>query len=92
MGTWGIARDMAKLNEENLKKLSRKGMFQKLKERGLKSKKVYRFKQATPETLRAIKQKMQLQNLAIRRRNIGIGVFSLTIVITIILTLSLIRF
>ena len=69
MGTWGIARDMAKLNEENLSKLSRKGAFAKLKELGSKSKgKTYRFKQATPEVIEAIKQKQQADNIAYEKK------------------------
>lgn len=49
---------MAKINEENLSKLSRKSLYEKLKTRGSKSKgKVYRFKKATPEMLAHIRKK-----------------------------------
>ena len=52
MGTRGIARDMAKLNEENLSGLSRKGMYAGMKEFGSKVKgKIHTFKNATPELL-----------------------------------------
>jgi len=74
MGTWGIARDMAKLNEENLSKLSRKGMYTRLKEFGSKSKgKIYTFNKATPELLKAIRLKRQAENEAARRKRIVIG-------------------
>lgn len=69
MGTWGIARDMAKLNEENLSKLSRKGMYTRMKELGSKSKgKTYTFKKATPEILRAIRLKRQADNEQAKRK------------------------
>lgn len=73
MGTWGIARDMAKLNEENLSKLSRKGLYAKLKERGSKSNgKIYKFKKATPQALDAIRQKMEVENKAYNKRRLKI--------------------
>ena len=74
MGTWGIARDMAKLNEENLSKLSKKGMYEKLKTRGSKSKgKIYKFKKATPEILKAIREKRILENQQLRKKKIILG-------------------
>ena len=73
MGTWGIARDMAKLNEENLSKLSRKGMYAKLKERGYKSNgKIYKFKKATPQLLEAIKQRRLVENQAYNKKRLKI--------------------
>ena len=93
MGTWGIARDMAKLNEENLKKLSRKGMYDKLKARGFNSPiKIYRFKKASPEVLKAIREKMKAQNLAIKRRNRVLGIISCAFVLTLVFILALIQF
>jgi len=57
MGTWGIARDMAKLNEENLSKLSRKRMFTRLKEQSQNPKgKVYLFKKASKEQIKLIRE------------------------------------
>lgn len=68
MGTWGIA-NMTKLNEENLSKLSRKGMYEKLKTQGSKSKgKVYKFKKASPEILRTIRKRRQLENNELKRK------------------------
>ena len=93
MGSWVIARDMAKLNEENLNRLSNPGMFEKLKTRGSRSRnKVYQFKQATPEAIKAIQQKMHLENIATRNRSIVFAIVSLSIVMAIVIAISLIRF
>ncbi|WP_436517680.1 hypothetical protein [Ekhidna sp. To15] len=65
---------MAKLNEENLSKLSRKGMYSRMKELGSKSKgKIYTFKKATPEILMAIRQKRQAENQASKKKRMIIG-------------------
>ena len=71
MGTWGMA-NMTKLNEENLSKLSRQGLYAKLKERGLKSKgRIYTYKKATPEILETIRTKRaQEERIYLKRRNI----------------------
>jgi len=80
MGTWGIARDMAKLNEENLSKLSRKGMYERLKTKGSKSKgKIYKFKKASPEILRAIRAKRAIENQETKKRKMLI-LFSCSVV------------
>ena len=93
MGTWGIARDMAKLNEENLSKLSRKGMYAKLKERGSKSTgKIYKFKKATPQILEEIKQRRLIENQAYDRKRIKIifacGAFGLLLLWLVFADLS----
>lgn len=73
---------MAKLNEENLSKLSKKGLYEKLKTRGSKSKgKIYRFKKATPEMLAEIRMKLVLENKNLLRRNIVIGSICFTIAV-----------
>ena len=92
METWGIARDMAKLNEENLSKLSRKGMYTILRERSSKSRnKTYRFNKATPEIILAIRKKMEVENLAMRKRNRIIWVISIFMVSLFVALLSLLR-
>lgn len=71
MGTWGIARDMAKINEENLSKLSRKGMYEKLKGATYKSNgRIYKFKEATPEVLEAIRVKREAENKAYNKKRL----------------------
>ncbi len=63
MGTWGVALDMAKKNEENLSKLSRKSMYKKLSQHGSYTKnKVYTFKNASPELLESIRLKKAREN------------------------------
>lgn len=71
MGTWGIARDMAKLNEENLSKLSRKGIYKKWIMHGSYSKKkVYQFKEAPPDLLRSIRERKAAENRSLRNKKI----------------------
>lgn len=83
MGTWGIAKDMAKLNELNLSKLSRAGMYERLKNRGSQSKgKRYTFRRATPESIATLREKLQAEYKAIKKRRI-----TLTIVIAIPLSI-----
>lgn len=85
MGTWGIAKDMAKLNEENLSKLSRKGMFQKLKDYGSGSaKRVYTFKKATPQIIESIRKAKELENLQIRKRGLILGGVCLTLALILL--------
>jgi hypothetical protein len=84
MGTWGIAKDMAKINEENLSKLSRKGMFQKLKDYGSSSsKRIYTFKKSTPELLKEIRETRAAENLQAQKRRILLG--SICIVVAVLL-------
>jgi len=86
MGTWGIARDMAKRNEENLKKLSSRSkwnqvsMYQKYIERGSKSRgKFYEFKESDPELILSIRHKMLLERAQTRRRKILLFLLSIPI-------------
>lgn len=76
----GVAKDMAKLNEENLSRLSRAGMFDKLKTRGSKSKgKAYRFKEATPELILEIKKKRLFEDTQIRKKQTILFLLSISI-------------
>lgn len=73
---------MAKINEENLSKLSRKGMYEKLKGATYKSNgRIYKFKKATPEVLEAIRLKQQADNEAYNKKRlkliIGCAAFGL---------------
>ena len=57
---------MAKRNEENLSKLSRKGMYEKLNQYGSYSKKkVYKFKKASTEQLQAIRKRKIAEKVAL---------------------------
>ena len=74
MASWIIAKDMARINEENLSKLSRKSMYARLKEMSSKAKgKKYTFKKATPEILKAIRQKRITENQIAKKKRIIIG-------------------
>jgi len=86
----GVAKDMAKLNEENLSRLSRQGMFEKLKSRGSKSNgKPYHFKKASSEVILEIRNKTQIAQAQVLRKHILL--FMLSIPITIGLLYLLIR-
>ena len=78
----GVAKDMAKLNEENLSRLSRPSMFEKLKSRGSKSKgKVYLFKESTPELILEIKNRKLREIKRSRKKQILIFLISIPITI-----------
>ena len=83
MGTWGIALDMAKRNEENLSKLSRKGVYKKIVTKGSngKKKKIYRFKTASAEQLQAIRKWKIEDNIKLRNKKIALA---FAIVITLV--------
>ena len=88
MSTWGIARDMAKRNEENLKKLSSKskwtqiGLYEKYMERGSSSRgKTYSFKESKPELILSIKNKMLLEKKQARKRHFLLFLLSIPITI-----------
>lgn len=75
MGTWGIARDMAKLNEENLSRLSSsRGVYKEYIKHGSIGKKVYKYNESTPEMLAAIRSFKLVENRRILRRQIILGV------------------
>lgn len=69
--SWVMAKDMAKRNEENLSFLSRKGLYDKLKDATYQSaKRVYKYKNATPEMLEAIRSHHIAENHKIRIKKI----------------------
>ncbi len=89
--SWNIAKEMAKINEENLSKLSRKGLYEKLKDSSYKSRRrIYRYKKASQDQLTSIKTELTLQNLQSRRKRvmlmsvlIAIMVISFMIILTV---------
>ncbi len=89
--SWNIAKEMARINEENLSKLSRKGLYEKLKDSSYKSRRrIYRYKKASQDQLTSIKTELTLQNLQSRRKRvmlmsvlIAIMVISIMIILTV---------
>ncbi len=78
MGTWGIARDMAKINEENLAKLSRKGLFEKLKSATYKSRrKIYQYRKSDPALIKAIQERYREDNQSLLVKKLILGVILL---------------
>ena len=87
MGTWGIALDMAKQNEVNLSKLSRKGMFSKLRAYGNGTNgKIYRYKKATPALLKSIRvRKEQARKLFIVKQLVLGTIIAAVFVVVVVL-------
>jgi|GEM_PF-3317218 len=91
MGTLGIARDMAKRNEENLSKLSGGNLYDKLKNATYKTRrKKYLFKKSNPKLLKGIKDQLIEENQrAKRKRIILITSLAAVSIVTIILMMNL---
>lgn len=85
MGTWGIARDMAKRNEENLSLLNEKSIYSKLKGwRSSSSNRVYTYKKSTPELLASIREHQQAANRRLRtKRLIFLGLTTIGLFATV---------
>lgn len=60
--SWQIAKEMARMNKENLDKLSRTSLKTKLQDRRYKNTKPYKYKKATPELLASIRKFHQAEN------------------------------
>ncbi|MFY0601049.1 MAG: hypothetical protein JXR03_15340 [Cyclobacteriaceae bacterium] len=72
---------MAKKNEENLSRLSRDGLYQKLKDFGTsKSRRIYKYNEATPEMLEEIRSRHTAENKRIRTKKIAL--FSFLVIAT----------
>jgi len=91
--SWNIAKEMAKINEDNLAKLSRKGLYEKLKDATYRTRrKSYRYKKASQEQLANIKTNLTQQNLQSRRKRIllmSLLIGIMTISIIAILTVNI---
>ena len=100
MGTWGIARDMAKRNEENLKKLSsrsrwsQKSIYRGYLETGSKAeKKAFSFKKSTPEFLTEIKEKRSIERKRAAKKQALLFLLSVPIAIgSLYLIVGLLRY
>jgi len=60
--SWQIAKEMARMNEENLARLSRTSLKTKLQDRRYKNTKTYKYKKATPELLASIRKFLKTEN------------------------------
>lgn len=74
MSTFGIAKDMAKLNENNLQKLrGGRSAYKRLVGLDDGTRTIYQFKEASEESLKAIRIKMAMDNARSKRRSVVIG-------------------
>lgn len=85
MGTWGIARDMAKRNEENLSmKKGRSHLYKQFVQLENGKKTLYRYKKASPVVIGQIRRKMQDDQARSKRNAIILGTICGLMFITII--------
>ncbi|MEP0368727.1 MAG: hypothetical protein ABJN36_11930 [Cyclobacteriaceae bacterium] len=60
--SWQIAKEMARINKENLDKLSRTSLKTKLQDRRYKNTKSYKYKKGNPELLASIRNFHKAEN------------------------------
>ena len=76
MGTWGIAKDMANRNAENLARLSKsRGVYKEYVKHGSSGKNIYQYNESTPEILESIRATRIEENKRIMKKQILIGLF-----------------
>ena len=77
MGTWGIAKDMATRNAENLARLSKgRGVYKEYVKNGSSSQKtIYQYNESTPEMLAAIRAYKAAEKHRNLRNQLIIGLF-----------------
>jgi hypothetical protein len=77
MSTWGIAKDMAARNAENLARLSKgRGVYKEYVKHGSSSEKnIYKYNESTPEMLAAIRAYKVAEKRRNLRKQLIIGLF-----------------